>query len=112
MPKLIKNPGIHQLLAEDLNVVKRETCQIKQQHVYYWTSSIPIEPAALLSFTSHTLASRLLVIELFFSVCHNDSGPDPGCKTVVTSRLYHDAVRGKTDEVLKALFALRDEAPD
>lgn len=34
------------------------------------------------------------------------------CKTVVTNQMYHDAVGGKTDEVLKALFALRDEPID
>ena len=35
-----------------------------------------------------------------------------GSKTFVTNQLYHDAVRGKTDEVLKGLFALRDEPID
>ena len=35
-----------------------------------------------------------------------------GCKTCVTNQMYHDAVRSKTDEVLKALFALRDDPID
>jgi pimeloyl-ACP methyl ester carboxylesterase len=35
-----------------------------------------------------------------------------GCKTLVTNQLYHDAIRGKTDEVLKALFAIRDDEID
>jgi pimeloyl-ACP methyl ester carboxylesterase len=35
-----------------------------------------------------------------------------GCKTVTTNQFYHDAIRAKPDEVLKALFALRDEYID
>ncbi len=35
-----------------------------------------------------------------------------GCKTFVTNQLYHDAVRGRPDETLRALFALRDEPID
>lgn len=35
-----------------------------------------------------------------------------GCKTYVTNAMYHDAVRGKMDEVMKALFALRDDSID
>jgi hypothetical protein len=35
-----------------------------------------------------------------------------GCKTFVTNMMYHDAVRSKVDEVLKALFALRDDTID
>lgn len=34
------------------------------------------------------------------------------CKTFVTNMMYHDAVRGKMDEVTKALFALRDDCID
>lgn len=35
-----------------------------------------------------------------------------GCKTFVTNMLYHDAVRSKTDEVMKQLFDLRDDCLD
>ncbi len=35
-----------------------------------------------------------------------------GCKTFVTNQMYHDAMRSKTDEVLKGLFALRDDTMD
>ena len=34
------------------------------------------------------------------------------CKTFITNMMYHDAVRGKMDEVTKALFALRDDSID
>jgi len=35
-----------------------------------------------------------------------------GCKTFTTNMMYHDAIRGKMDEVTKALFALRDDSID
>jgi len=35
-----------------------------------------------------------------------------GCKTYITNSMYHDALRSKMDEVLKALFALRDDTID
>ncbi|KAI1625120.1 proline iminopeptidase [Exophiala viscosa] len=35
-----------------------------------------------------------------------------GCKTFITNTLYHDAIRSKNEEVLKALFALRDDTID
>ena len=35
-----------------------------------------------------------------------------GCKTLTTNQLYHDAVRGKTEELLKGLFSLRDDDID
>ncbi|KAF2641616.1 alpha/beta-hydrolase [Massarina eburnea CBS 473.64] len=35
-----------------------------------------------------------------------------GCKTFITNQMYHDAVRSKSDEVLKQLFALRDDVID
>lgn len=35
-----------------------------------------------------------------------------GCKTFVTNMLYHDAIRSKCDQVLKSLFALRDDTID
>lgn len=34
------------------------------------------------------------------------------CKQFITSAMYHDAVRTKTDEVMKHLFALRDDSID
>lgn len=35
-----------------------------------------------------------------------------GCKTFVTNTMYHNAIRAKADEVLKQLFALRDDVID
>ncbi|ORX97300.1 proline iminopeptidase [Clohesyomyces aquaticus] len=35
-----------------------------------------------------------------------------GCKYYVTNTLYHDAVRSKMDEVVRAVFALRDDVID
>ncbi len=34
------------------------------------------------------------------------------CKTFVTNVLYHDALSNKTDELMKQLFALRDDIID
>jgi hypothetical protein len=34
------------------------------------------------------------------------------CKVYVTNAMYHDAIRVRTDEVLKSLFALRDDSID
>lgn len=35
-----------------------------------------------------------------------------GCKTYITNLMYHDALRTKVDDVLKALFSLRDDTID
>lgn len=35
-----------------------------------------------------------------------------GCKLFTTNVMYHDAVREKADEVMKQLFALRDDVID
>lgn len=35
-----------------------------------------------------------------------------GCKTFVTNQLFHDAIRSKAQDVLVALFALRDDTID
>ncbi|KAL2416753.1 GPI transamidase component GPI16 [Exophiala dermatitidis] len=35
-----------------------------------------------------------------------------GCKTFITNMLYHDAVRAKTADIMKQLFALRDDTID
>ena len=34
------------------------------------------------------------------------------CKQYITNSMYHDAVRSKTDEIMKELFALRDDSID
>lgn len=34
------------------------------------------------------------------------------CKQFITNTMYHDAIRSKTDEVMKALFALRNDTID
>jgi hypothetical protein len=33
-------------------------------------------------------------------------------KQLITNTMYHNAITSKTDEVLKALFALRDDSTD
>ena len=33
-----------------------------------------------------------------------------GTKTFVTNMMYHDALRSRTDELLKSIFALRDDS--
>jgi len=40
------------------------------------------------------------------------AGKIQGCKTFISNQMYHDAVRSKMDEVMKALFALRDDSID
>jgi hypothetical protein len=35
-----------------------------------------------------------------------------GCKTFITNMMYHDAVRSRTEEVTKNIFALRDDSLD
>ncbi|KAF2177866.1 alpha/beta-hydrolase [Zopfia rhizophila CBS 207.26] len=35
-----------------------------------------------------------------------------GCKSYVTNAMYHDAIRSKMDDVIKGLFALRDDVID
>lgn len=35
-----------------------------------------------------------------------------GCQTYVTNQLYHNAIRSKTQDVLKAVFALREDTID
>lgn len=34
------------------------------------------------------------------------------CKQHITNGMYHDAIRSQTDEVMKKLFALRDDSID
>jgi hypothetical protein len=40
------------------------------------------------------------------------AGKIRGCKTFVTNAMYHDAVRSKMEDVMKNLFALRDDTID
>lgn len=35
-----------------------------------------------------------------------------GCKTFITNAMYHDAVRSKMEDVIKAVWALRDDVID
>ena len=35
-----------------------------------------------------------------------------GCKTFVTNAMYHDAIRSKMDEVVRGVWALRDDVID
>lgn len=35
-----------------------------------------------------------------------------GCKQFITNTMYHDALRSKSDELMRQLFALRDDTMD
>jgi hypothetical protein len=35
-----------------------------------------------------------------------------GCKTFITNTMYHNGIGAKTDEVLRQIFALRDDVID
>ena len=35
-----------------------------------------------------------------------------GCKVFTTNVMFHDAIRSKMDEVVRSLFALRDDVVD
>lgn len=35
-----------------------------------------------------------------------------GCKQFITNTMYHDALRSKADELMRQLFALRDDTMD
>ncbi|KAF2466524.1 proline iminopeptidase [Lindgomyces ingoldianus] len=40
------------------------------------------------------------------------AGKIKGCKTFVTNTMYHDAIRSKMDDVIKGVWALRDDVID
>jgi len=47
-----------------------------------------------------------------FGLAQETAGMIRGCKQYITNTMYHNAIRANTDEVLKALFALRDDTID
>ena len=47
-----------------------------------------------------------------FDFARDTASKIKGCKTFVTNVLYHDALVNKTDELMKQLFALRDDNMD
>lgn len=47
-----------------------------------------------------------------FELARDTASKIKGCKTFVTNVLYHDALIHKTDELMKQLFALRDDIID
>lgn len=47
-----------------------------------------------------------------FEFARDTASKIKGCKMFVTNVLYHDALNHKTDEVMKQLFALRDDTID
>lgn len=47
-----------------------------------------------------------------FDFARDTASKIKGCKTFVTNVLYHDALSHKTDELMKQLFALRDDTID
>jgi proline iminopeptidase len=47
-----------------------------------------------------------------FELALQTAGLIKGCKKYITNVMYHDAIRAKTDDVMKALYALRDDSID
>ncbi|KAF1808071.1 alpha/beta-hydrolase [Eremomyces bilateralis CBS 781.70] len=47
-----------------------------------------------------------------FDLARETSSMIRGCKVFITNTMYHDALRSKTADVLKALFALREDEMD
>jgi hypothetical protein len=47
-----------------------------------------------------------------FDLSIETAGKIKGCKTYITNTMYHNALRAKSDDVLKELFALRDDVMD
>lgn len=47
-----------------------------------------------------------------FGLAQETASMVKGCRQFITNGMYHDAVRSKTDKVLKELFALRDDPID
>ncbi len=47
-----------------------------------------------------------------FDFARDTASKIKNCKTFVTNVLYHDALVNKTDELMKQLFALRDDTID
>jgi pimeloyl-ACP methyl ester carboxylesterase len=47
-----------------------------------------------------------------FDFAQETAGLVNGCKTYVTNTMYHDAIRSKTEKVMKPIFALRDDSID
>jgi pimeloyl-ACP methyl ester carboxylesterase len=47
-----------------------------------------------------------------FGLVQETLGKVKNCKQFITNTMYHNALRSKTDEVLKELFALRDDTID
>jgi len=47
-----------------------------------------------------------------FDFSMDTAGRIKGCKTFVTNAMYHDAVRSRVDDVMKGVWALRDDVMD
>jgi hypothetical protein len=47
-----------------------------------------------------------------FGLAQETAAKIKGCTQFITNTMYHDAVRGKPDEVMKQLFELRDDNID
>ena len=47
-----------------------------------------------------------------FGLAQETAAKIKGCKQFITNSMYHDAVQGKSDELMKQLFALRDDTMD
>jgi pimeloyl-ACP methyl ester carboxylesterase len=47
-----------------------------------------------------------------FGLVQETLGKVKNCKQFITNTMYHNAIRSKTDEVLRGLFALRDDSID
>jgi hypothetical protein len=47
-----------------------------------------------------------------FSLAQDTANLVKNCKQYITNSMYHNAIRARTDDVLKELFALRDDPID
>lgn len=51
-------------------------------------------------------------IDVNFNLARETATKIKGCKNFITNVLYHDGLSQKSDEVVKQLFALRDDVLD
>jgi hypothetical protein len=47
-----------------------------------------------------------------FDLAQDTANLVKNCKQYITNSMYHNAIRARTDDVLKELFALRDDPID
>ena len=54
------------------------------------------------------------VDDMYVHIEHSDAMVEKikNCKRFITNAMYHDALRSKSDELMRQLFALRDDSLD